>query len=89
MPTTEPVDTASLSAPLAQAADVDRGRCTDDSLAALDHAVAVAVAVGVGEIVLAGSTATAKDAKHATKLVPIVNESRGSRRGAAPTASGT
>ncbi|MFK4760116.1 Ig-like domain-containing protein [Microbacterium sp. ZW T5_45] len=63
VPTPEPTDTASLSAALARAADVARDRYTDDSLDDLDYAVSV------GKIVLAGSTATGNDVKHATKLV--------------------
>jgi arabinogalactan endo-1,4-beta-galactosidase len=57
------VDTASLERALAAAASVDRERYTDTSLARLDDAVAV------GEVVLAGSQATAADVKAATKLV--------------------
>jgi arabinogalactan endo-1,4-beta-galactosidase len=57
------VDTASLERALAAAASVDRERYTDISLAKLDDAVAV------GEVVLAGSKATAADVKAATKLV--------------------
>lgn len=59
----EPVDTARLSAALADAASVDRSLYTDASMAALDEAVAT------GEVVLAGSRATAADVKESTKLV--------------------
>ena len=64
-PTTpaEPVDTSALSAALDAAAAVDRAKYTDASLATLDEAVAI------GEVVLAGSRATASDVKEATKLV--------------------
>lgn len=44
-------------------AAVDRANYTDASLATLDEAVAI------GEVVLAGSRATASDVKEATKLV--------------------
>ncbi|MGH3705761.1 MAG: glycosyl hydrolase 53 family protein, partial [Agromyces sp.] len=60
---TAPVDTAKLEAALASAAAVDRSKYTDASLANLDDAVAT------GEVVLAGSRATARDVKDATKLV--------------------
>lgn len=56
-------DTTSLERALAAAAAVDRARYTESSLARLDDAVAV------GEVVLAGSKATAADVKAATKLV--------------------
>ncbi|MEV5068605.1 glycosyl hydrolase 53 family protein [Microbacterium sp. LMI12-1-1.1] len=56
-------DTTALERALAAAAAVDRARYTDTSLARLDEAVAV------GEVVLAGSKATAVDVKAATKLV--------------------
>ena len=56
-------DTTSLERALGAAAAVDRTRYTDSSLARLDDAVAV------GEVVLAGSKATAVDVKAATKLV--------------------
>lgn len=59
----EPVDTSRLSAALADAASVDRSLYTDASMAALDEAVAT------GEVVLAGSRATATDVKESTKLV--------------------
>lgn len=59
----EPVDTARLSAALEAAASVDRSLYSDSSLAALDEALAI------GEVVLAGSRATAADVKEATKLV--------------------
>ncbi|MCP2637765.1 glycosyl hydrolase 53 family protein [Microbacterium sp. HD4P20] len=59
----EKADTTSLEQALAAAASVDRDRYTDASLARLDEAVAV------GDVVLAGSTATAADVKAATKLV--------------------
>lgn len=59
----EPVDTSRLSAALAEAASVDRSLYTDASMAALDEAVAT------GEVVLAGSRATAADVKESTKLV--------------------
>lgn len=59
----EPVDTSRLSAVLADAASVDRSLYTDASVATLDEAVAT------GEVVLAGSRATAADVKEAAKLV--------------------
>ncbi|MFB9308635.1 arabinogalactan endo-1,4-beta-galactosidase [Agromyces hippuratus] len=59
----EPVDTAKLEAALAGAAAIDRSKYTAASLANLDDAVAI------GEVVLAGSRATARDVKDATKLV--------------------
>ncbi|GGI45802.1 arabinogalactan endo-1,4-beta-galactosidase [Agromyces flavus] len=59
----EPVDTSRLANALDVAASVDRSLYTDASVAALDEAVAV------GEVVLAGSRATAADVKEATKLV--------------------
>lgn len=57
------VDTTALEAALAAADDVTRAWYTDDSLAALDHAVEVA------HVVLAGSTATVDDVAAATALV--------------------
>lgn len=59
----EQADTTSLERVLADAAAVDRERYTPASLARLDEAIAV------GEVVLAGSKATAADVKAATKLV--------------------
>jgi arabinogalactan endo-1,4-beta-galactosidase len=59
----EPVDTSRLTAALEAAASVDRSRYSDASLATLDEAVAI------GEVVLAGSRATAADVKEATKRV--------------------
>lgn len=59
----EPVDTSRLSAVLADAASVDRSLYTDASVATLDEAVAT------GEVVLAGSRATAADVKEAAKFV--------------------
>lgn len=59
----EQADTTSLERLLADAAAVDRERYTPASLARLDEAIAV------GEVVLAGSKATAADVKAATKLV--------------------
>jgi arabinogalactan endo-1,4-beta-galactosidase len=56
-------DTTALEQALADAASVDRDRYSVDSLAVLDDAIAV------GEVVLAGSKATAADVKAATKLV--------------------
>jgi arabinogalactan endo-1,4-beta-galactosidase len=56
-------DTTALERALAAAAAVDRARYTGTSLARLDDAVAV------GEVVLAGSKASAADVKAATKLV--------------------
>ena len=56
-------DTTPLEQALADAASVDRDRYSVDSLAVLDDAIAV------GEVVLAGSKATAADVKAATKLV--------------------
>lgn len=59
----EQADTTSLERALADAASVDRERYTQASLARLDEAIVV------GEVVLAGSKATAADVKAATKLV--------------------
>lgn len=56
-------DKSSLERALADAASVDRDRYSESSLRNLDDAVAV------GEVVLAGSKATAADVKAATKLV--------------------
>lgn len=56
-------DTTALEQALADAASVDRDRYSVDSLAVLDDAIAV------GEVVLAGSKATAADVKAATKQV--------------------
>ncbi|MFE4726028.1 glycosyl hydrolase 53 family protein [Microbacterium sp. NPDC056736] len=56
-------DTTTLEQALADAASVDRDRYSVDSLAVLDDAIAV------GEVVLAGSKATAADVKAATKQV--------------------
>ncbi|MFC9558606.1 glycosyl hydrolase 53 family protein [Agromyces sp. NPDC056965] len=58
-----PVGTVTLEAALASAAAVERSKYTDASLANLDDAVAT------GEVVLAGSRATARDVKDVTKLV--------------------
>jgi arabinogalactan endo-1,4-beta-galactosidase len=58
-----PVGTAGLDAALARATAADRSKFTAASLADLDDAVAI------GEVVLAGSRATARDVKDATKLV--------------------
>ncbi|WP_395245684.1 glycosyl hydrolase 53 family protein [Agromyces sp. MMS24-K17] len=57
------VDKSALAAALAEASAVDRAKWSDASLAQLDDAVAV------GEVVVAGSRATAADVKSATKLV--------------------
>ncbi|WP_353807632.1 glycosyl hydrolase 53 family protein [Agromyces sp. SYSU T00194] len=59
----EPVDTSGLAAALDSAASVDRSQFTAASLATLDEATAI------GAVVLAGSAASAKDIKQATKLV--------------------
>ncbi|MDR6906444.1 arabinogalactan endo-1,4-beta-galactosidase [Agromyces sp. 3263] len=58
-----PVDTTGLATALAAAASVDRALYTDASLATLDEAVAI------GEVMMAGSTASKSDVKEATKLV--------------------
>ena len=58
-------DTTALEQALADAASVDRDRYSVDSLAVLDDAIAV------GEVVLAGSKATAADVKAATKQVDM------------------
>lgn len=56
-------DKSSLERAFAEAASVGRDRYSESSLRSLDDAVAV------GEVVLAGSKATAADVKAATKLV--------------------